>query len=92
MYTAPDYRERYTEACFVERREGRDWHVGRGIHQSRHPIGHLFGDLRCVNCDIDYATVVAASIATAPDNGKTELTYEFRCDGCGKYNQVVDAD
>jgi hypothetical protein len=92
VYTVPDYRERYTEACVVEQKDGRDWHVGRGIHQSRHPLGHRFGDLRCVNCDIDYATVIAASVVTSAETGKSELTYEFRCDACGKYNQVTDTE
>jgi hypothetical protein len=91
IHADPTYREKYEQGCVSEERpDGRTWYVGRGVHQSRHPIGHLFGELVCGHCQIDYATVIAAVSAASPTTGKTETVCEFRCDGCGKYNQMVD--
>lgn len=92
IYADPDYKQKYEQACLAQERDGREWFLGRGIHQSRHPIGHLFGELECEACKIDYATVVAASVLGSPRAEKGELICEFRCDGCGRYNQVVAKD
>lgn len=90
-YAKPDYRDRYDKGCVEEERSGRLWYVGRGVHQSRHPLGHRFGDLECKNCGIEYATVIAASASATPAEGEAELICEFRCDGCGMYNQVENS-
>lgn len=91
MHADPAYREKYEQGCVSEvRPDGRTWYVGKGVHQSRHPIGHLFGELVCKNCHIEYATVIAASSAPSSAAGKTEVLCEFRCDGCGKYNQIKE--
>ncbi|MEN9579407.1 MAG: hypothetical protein RJA70_2416 [Pseudomonadota bacterium] len=93
MHADPSYRAKYEQGCVAEERaDGFTWYVGKGVHQSRHPIGHLFGELVCKHCQIEYATVIAAHSDPAPPSGKTQVVCEFRCDGCGKYNQLVTSD
>jgi hypothetical protein len=93
-WARPDFREFYKEKCVVEQREdGATWHLGSGIGPAAHPLAHSIpmSQFDCAACGgiYPYLTVVAATQGAKNTYGEGPWSYEFVCDGCGKYNQVV---
>ena len=93
-WARPDFREFYKEKCLVEEREdGTKWHFGSGIGPAAHPLSHSIpmSQFDCASCGgiYPYLTVVAATQGSKSAYGEGPWTYEFLCDSCGRYNQVV---
>jgi hypothetical protein len=95
-WTRPDFREHYADKCVVEERDGHTWHLGKGVGPAAHPLAREIpmSQYDCAACGgiYPYHTVVAATHTAGQGYNSGPWTYEFQCDSCGRYNQVVKED